>query len=115
MGVIKRFTVACFDSLYLTGSFLGFCRPTPSTRSTKPYRVPPKTNKQPKEVGTSQKPPKASRQATKSVNQSTFQVTEDTTMDWPVDDSLCSILRTWKLKCENILEAECSDIIGQEQ
>ena len=63
LSASKHTTVIHLCYLYLTGYCFEFYRPTPSTNSTKPHRMPPKT---------SQKPPKSSRHATTSINQLPF-------------------------------------------
>ena len=48
----------------------------------------------------------ASKHIVKSMSQPTYQCIEGTVMDFTVDDSLYAKFQTWKLKCENIMEAE---------
>ena len=34
-----------------------------------------------------------------------IQYIEGPKVDWSVDDGICSMFKTWKLKCKNILKA----------
>ena len=40
------------------------------------------------------------------MSQPSCQLIEGPVMHWTVDDSLCVRFQAWKLKCDNILEAE---------
>ena len=84
---------SCFDSVYLTRSYLGFSKSTPSIKSIKPHK-PSKASEQFQQSGVSQKPPKGSIQATTSMNWSTFQFIEGPVMNWSVDVSVYSRLRS---------------------
>ena len=80
-----------------------------STGSTKPHSMPLRSSKETQYVGRCIDTFTASKQVVISMLQ-TYQFIEGLVMDCTVDDSLHARYQTWKLKCENILEAKLAHL-----